>query len=102
LEAALCGCAVVTTDRGSGRWYFRDDAHYCDPGDPASIRRAIEAALRSGGSEELARRVRAEFTWESAARATLEAYRAVLGTSATPEVAVGAGVKPVRAISAAP
>jgi len=79
LEAALCGCAVVTTDRGSGRWYFGDDAQYCDPGDESSIRAAIERALDIGPSERLASRIRSRFTWSEAATATRRGYEALLG-----------------------
>jgi glycosyltransferase involved in cell wall biosynthesis len=72
LEAALCGCAVVSTVKGSAREYLLDGAHYCEPGDVASIRRAVERALSSGPARGLAERVAAEYTWEAAARRTLE------------------------------
>lgn len=78
LEAALCGCAVVTTDRGSGRWYFEQDAAYCDPTREASIREAVESALAEGPSPALADRIRARFTWRAAAEATLAGYRRAL------------------------
>jgi len=83
LEAALCGCAVVTTDRGSGRWYFGDDAAYCDPGDPSSIRRAVERALQAGPIAALRERIRTRFTWQAAAEATLRGYRLALGLEAS-------------------
>jgi glycosyltransferase involved in cell wall biosynthesis len=31
LEAALCGCNIVTTSRGYARDYFQNMAWYCDP-----------------------------------------------------------------------
>lgn len=77
LEAAACGCAVVTTSRGAAREYFGDLATYCDPAREGSIREAIEHALATGAAPELAAHVREHFTWEHAARATLEAYTTV-------------------------
>ncbi|TVQ61738.1 MAG: glycosyltransferase [Phycisphaerales bacterium] len=88
LEAALCGCAVVTTDRGSGRWYFEQDAAYCDPTRQDSIRDAIVHALATGPSPALAARVRERFNWQAAGEATLAGYRQALGhPSAAPEPA---------------
>jgi glycosyltransferase involved in cell wall biosynthesis len=75
LEAGLCGCRLVVTPGGCTREYFGDEAHYCAPNDPASIRAAIEAALAAPPSGALARRVAAEFTWQRAAERTLEGYR---------------------------
>jgi glycosyltransferase involved in cell wall biosynthesis len=74
LEAALCGCAVVATPGGCTREYLKDQAQYCRPDDPASIRTAIEAALSQGPHSELAARVATDFTWSAAAARTLEAY----------------------------
>ena len=77
LEAAWHGCRVVCTEVGYARAYLQDDAGYCDPGDPASIRTAVEAALASPAPEELRERIRTTFTWEHAAEETLAAYRLV-------------------------
>jgi glycosyltransferase involved in cell wall biosynthesis len=79
LEAALCRCALVATRGGTTGDYLGRDAHYCNPVDYASIQRAVEAALESGPSEALHRRVHTEFTWEEAAQRTLDAYRWVAG-----------------------
>ncbi|MCK4322908.1 MAG: glycosyltransferase family 4 protein [Armatimonadetes bacterium] len=79
LEAAACGTAVVVSERGCTREYFGDEAYYCDPTDPHSIRQAIEAALASGPSELLKERIRQEFTWAIAAQQTELAYRQLLG-----------------------
>lgn len=78
LEAAAAGCRVVTTSIGSAREYFGEHAWYCRPDDPASIRRAVESALRTPRSTVLRDHVLANFTWQRAAQVTLEAYRAVL------------------------
>ncbi|HYH05217.1 MAG TPA: glycosyltransferase family 4 protein, partial [Bacillota bacterium] len=41
LEAALAGCRIVTTDRGSTRDYLGERVFYCNPADPESIKQAI-------------------------------------------------------------
>ena len=75
LEAALCGCNIVTTERGYTREYFQDLAWYCNPADPHSIRRAIEDAYHTPFRAELKERVLDNFTWEHTARATLKGYK---------------------------
>lgn len=77
LEAAAMGCNIVITDKGYTRDYFGDDAFYCDPGDPASIRNAVEKAAIASHSRQLQERVLNNFTWEKAAALTLDAYKKV-------------------------
>jgi glycosyltransferase involved in cell wall biosynthesis len=74
LEAAVSGCAVVSTDRGYARAYLGDEAAYCDSGDPASIRRAVLEALERGPSPSLRARVLREFTAELSWLAMDEVY----------------------------
>jgi polysaccharide pyruvyl transferase WcaK-like protein/glycosyltransferase involved in cell wall biosynthesis len=78
LEAAAAGCNIVSTDRGSPREYFGDEAWYCDPRDLDSIRRAVLAACEAPRSERLRERVRERYTWGRTAEATLEGYRLAL------------------------
>ena len=78
LEAAACGTAVVVSERGSTREYFGDEAYYCDPTDPASIREAIEAALAGESSPALKERIKQEFTWQRAAEESELAYAQLL------------------------
>lgn len=78
LEAAAAGCNLVVTPGGCTREYFGDEAWYCEPDDPASIREAVEAALAAGPRPELARRVARQFNWDAAADATLAGYRLAL------------------------
>lgn len=78
LEAAACGCRVVSTDRGTAREYLGEQAFYCPPGDRAAIRNAVLAALAAPERPGLSREVRARFTWAQAARATLAAYEEAL------------------------
>ena len=75
LEAAAAGCAVVSTDVGYARAYLGDEAEYCDPGDPASIRGAVERALERGPSARLRRRVMERFTVDRGAEAMAGVYR---------------------------
>lgn len=82
LEAAACGCAIVATPGGCTREYLGDDACYCQPDDPGTIRRAVETAMSGGPGKDLAHRVAREFNWDAAADKTLEAYR--LATETTP------------------
>jgi len=74
LEAALCGCNLAVTPGGSTREYFGDDACYCSPDDPRSIRAAVENTLASPPRTELAERVAREFNWRRAAEQTLRGY----------------------------
>lgn len=78
LEAALCGCNLVVTPGGSTREYFGDNARYCEPSAPASIRTAIETALDATPDPSLSERVAREYTWDTAARATLRGYELAL------------------------
>jgi glycosyltransferase involved in cell wall biosynthesis len=78
LEAAASGCTVVTTSRGHAREYLASDAWYCDPAHPASIRRAVEAAVAAAPSPPLLERISTHYTWSHTARATLDAYETVL------------------------
>lgn len=78
LEAALAGCAVVTTEVGYASEYFEGFAEYCNPLDKRSIRAAVLAAHEAPPSPELRRRVLDRYTWKHTAEATLAAYRDLL------------------------
>lgn len=78
LEAAMTGCKVVTTIRGTAKEYLGDYAWYCDPSQPESIRNAILAALQHPVNPRLREHVRQNYTWEKAANQTLLAYNCVL------------------------
>ncbi len=77
LEAALSGCAVVTTSRGYARDYFGDLAEYCDPSRLPDVLAAVRRAHTAGPHEGLAQHVRENFTWAHTAAATLAGYRKV-------------------------
>jgi len=77
LEAALTGCAVVSTECGYARAYLGDEASYCDPGDANSIRRAVTEAMERGPSRKLRRRVLERFTVDASAAGMEQIYRKV-------------------------
>ncbi|MCL6591787.1 MAG: glycosyltransferase family 4 protein [Firmicutes bacterium] len=79
LEAALAGCRIVSTDRGSAKEYFGSLAEYCDPGDEASILQAVNRAWERPPESRLRELVLQKYTWEQAAQATLAAYQNLLG-----------------------
>jgi len=78
LEAAAMGCNVVVTDKGYTREYFGDDAFYCDPSDPQSIRKAVEQASKRESHKKLQARVFNDYTWKRAATITLQAYKKII------------------------
>jgi glycosyltransferase involved in cell wall biosynthesis len=78
LEAAAMGCNVVITDKGYAKDYFEQDAYYCDPADPASIRDAVERASASEPPKKLRDRVLSQYTWRNAASATRDAYNKLI------------------------
>jgi glycosyltransferase involved in cell wall biosynthesis len=79
LEAAALGTQVVITSRGATREYFGDFACYCDPLHPNSIKQAIVQAWDNpiSGREQLAERIRREWTWQEVARIMEGIYDAV-------------------------
>lgn len=85
LEALACGCKVVVSSSEfcPVQTYFGDlldqSVFLCDPYDPASIRRATDAALESTAEPDLTAWC-ARFTWEQAASQTMAGYRRALGS----------------------
>jgi glycosyltransferase involved in cell wall biosynthesis len=78
LEAALAGCAIVSTNRGCAPEYFEDLAFYCEPGDLAGIRDAVQRAWETTKNHNLKERVLQKFTWEKTASTTREAYQSIV------------------------
>ncbi len=77
LEAAMTGTPLVLPRGGSAHEYFGREASYVVPDDLRGIRRAVLDALDRPRSEQVAKRIQDNFTWKTAAAATLEAYRRV-------------------------
>ncbi|HUT13306.1 MAG TPA: glycosyltransferase [Thermoguttaceae bacterium] len=78
LEAGMSGTPLVLPEGGSAGEYFGPLAAYVKPNDPSGIRRAVLAALARGRSEQLARIVRENYSWQAAAQVTREAYEKVI------------------------
>jgi len=78
LEAAVMRCNIVITDKGDTRDYFADEAFYCDPANPDSIRDAVEKASKATFNESFYEKIVTSHTWKKAAEQTLEAYQMVL------------------------
>ncbi len=78
LEAALAGCNIVSTDRGSAKEYFGESAYYCDPGKVESVCKAIRDAWNSPKDNRLRESVLNNYTWEKTALKTFQAYHAAL------------------------
>jgi glycosyltransferase involved in cell wall biosynthesis len=78
LEAAVMGCNIVITDRGDTRDYFGDDAWYCEPENPESIREAVIKAAEAPYNPAFRERILRDFTWDRAAEETLKAYQEIL------------------------
>lgn len=77
LEAALAGCSIAITDRGSTRDYFGDMAFYCNPRSEISIGEAVQRAFAHKNRNNLRKHVLANFTWDMVAKKTLEAYQKI-------------------------
>ncbi|MEO1554816.1 MAG: glycosyltransferase [Pseudomonadota bacterium] len=92
LEAAAAGTDLVLSDFAAARDCFGALAHYCDPGDPVSIRTAVEAACaldpetlneRQAALHDL---VRSRHNWQDHAYATAAAYKAAVHAPKPPSV----------------
>jgi glycosyltransferase involved in cell wall biosynthesis len=77
LEAMACGCPVVTSNVTAMPEIAGGAAALCDPGEPASIARAIVDALGSDRLRAAGLRRASQFTWGATAEATLDVYREV-------------------------
>ena len=78
LEAMACGCPVVTSDTSAMPETAGGAAMLSDPGDPASIARAIPEAIEGRDRLRDAGLCRArQFTWGATAASTLDVYREV-------------------------
>jgi len=78
LEAAICGCNIVITDRGDTSEYFGKYAYYCEPDDVSSIVRAIDKAHQTPVNTSFQDMIRMKYTWSNTASVTFQAYRQVV------------------------
>jgi glycosyltransferase involved in cell wall biosynthesis len=76
LEAMACGCPVVTSDTSAMPEIAGGAAVLSDPGDPASIGRAmLEAIAGRDRLRDAGLRRAGQFTWGATAASTLDVYR---------------------------
>ena len=73
LEAGAMGCNIVITDKGTTRDYFGDMAYYFDLTED-SLRAQLEKAYFEPRRKDLQKKILANYTWEEAAKKTLEGY----------------------------
>lgn len=78
LEAAAMGCNIVITRKGYAPEYFQDNAFYCNPSSPSSIRSAVEEAAAALPNKEFQQKIFSQLTWQHAAAATCQAYKSIL------------------------
>ena len=79
LEAAACGCKIISTNRGSAKDYFGNYASYCDPNDLSDIKNKIVNALDTKiNRNELSEYIVENFSWAVSAEQTKFAYEKVL------------------------
>ncbi len=79
LEAAACGCNIVSTSKGSAVEYFGNMAKYCDPSNIESIERSLEDAYENPiDPNEMSEYILDKYTWEITCKQTIQAYNKVL------------------------
>lgn len=79
LEAAALGVPIAPCARGTAPEYFGDDVVYLDPFSNMSMQTCLRPKLDR--LDTLKRRVLRDFTWDIAARQTLDAYKEVVGAA---------------------
>ena len=72
LEALTAGCQIVVSNHPIQKELFGEHAHYCDPGDPESISRAINKAMKSKYDHKTW--VHEKFSWDRAAAEISDLY----------------------------
>lgn len=78
LEAGACGCNVVSTDEGCPKEYFGDLALYCSPYEDASIRGALESALKKYKDDKLKEIILEKYNWEKCISPLYKSYVNIL------------------------
>lgn len=81
LEAAVMGCNIVVSDKGTTKDYFKEFAYYCNVMDSASIRKQIDNAYNATFDPRLCEMIFNEYTWDKAGEATLKGYRMALNAN---------------------
>ncbi len=78
LEAGAMGCNLVAGSGGDTHEYFDGYASFCDPRSQESVTAAVKAELERPAGSSFRDIVLERYTWERAARMTLDAYSEIL------------------------
>ena len=78
IEAALCGCNVVVTDRSPFREYLADTAVLCNPASLESIRQAVLYAYTSAQNQDRAAILRQRFSMDQELKTLAAIYTAAV------------------------
>ena len=79
LEAAVCGCNVVSTIEGSAQEYFQDMAVYCDPYDKHDIANAVIKGLEFNKQPQLKQYIASRFSWDCCLEDLYSSYLSLTG-----------------------
>ncbi|MDP4118361.1 MAG: glycosyltransferase [Bacillota bacterium] len=79
LEAAACGCNIISTSEGSSKEYFGDYAIYCNPYCEADIYKAILQGLSFNSQPHLQDHVLENFSMEICLPKLYESYMSIVG-----------------------
>lgn len=77
LEAGAMGARIAITEVGATQEYFGDQVSYVKPESPESLIQAVEKELARTRDSVLKNQVRSKYTWDEAARQTIEGYRKI-------------------------
>lgn len=79
LEAVVAGVPCIVASGERAKEYLEDNAVYCDPGNVKSVAKALDKGFKSASVKKGFREfVIKTYTWENAAKQTLEVYKSVL------------------------
>lgn len=78
LEAAACGCSVISTNEGSAKEYFKDMAVYCSPYSEESILNAVEISFKQHTNPTLKSYILKNYSWETCIKPLYESYIKIL------------------------
>jgi len=75
LEAAACGCNIVSTSEGCAKEYFEKMANYCDPYNEKSIKEAIISGLSQDFQPKLQKHILKHFNRNACLKTLYDSYK---------------------------
>lgn len=75
LEAAACGCRVISTDRSPIKEYLAGRAKYCSPVNLSSIRDVVRRCTAEVVPADLSAYVLSKYTWANTAQKLAQIYK---------------------------